>query len=258
MITNDYGLAERQAELLSFIKEIDQILEENGIQYSLCGGTLLGAIRHQGFIPWDDDLDIMFDRDNFNKLLDLFQRHNGQVTGSSCKSSYTITRLLWVYRIQRVGDIREGLTAATADVMVMDNCPDSLLARKSKMFLIQMLQGMMHQKMELKDKSLPMKMCLIATYAFGRLFTDRAKYRMYDAVSRLGNGKKTLYLTGYNDLFKTLHCRYTGKLMDCIVRHPFEDTMLPITAEYDNYLLTQYGDYMTPPPLNERIPIHIQ
>lgn len=79
MITNEYGLAERQNELLSMLKDVDKILTGNGIAYSLCGGTLLGAIRHKGFIPWNDDIDIILDRKNYKKMVDIFMG-NGMIT----------------------------------------------------------------------------------------------------------------------------------------------------------------------------------
>ncbi len=79
MIINEYGLAERQNELLNMLKDVDKILTGNGIAYSLCGGTLLGAIRHKGFIPWDDDVDIMLDRKNYKKMVDMFMG-NGMIT----------------------------------------------------------------------------------------------------------------------------------------------------------------------------------
>ena len=257
MISNDYGLADRQKELLLVLKDVDEIMMENSIEYSLCGGTLIGAIRHNGFIPWDDDLDIMYDRENFIKLLKLFNKNNGVLVARDSSTEYVLRRILWVYRIQKKGDDREGLHAANVDLMVMDNCPDNSLVRKVKVLLIKLLQGMMHKKLELSDKSSVMKFCLISTYVFGRLFSDDFKYLLYDRISQISNDKNTEYVTGYNDLFKTLNCRYKGCLMKKIIRHPFENLMLPITAEYDDYLTVQYGDYMTPPSNEERAPIHI-
>ena len=69
MDNGNYGTAPYQKELLQLIKDLDAFCEQNGIRYSLAGGTLIGAIRHNGFIPWDDDLDIMLDRDNYNRFL---------------------------------------------------------------------------------------------------------------------------------------------------------------------------------------------
>jgi len=69
---NQYHTAERQELLLAMMKDVHTFLEENEIVYSLVSGSLLGAVRHDGFIPWDDDIDLMMDRDNYERLLKIF------------------------------------------------------------------------------------------------------------------------------------------------------------------------------------------
>lgn len=66
------SLGEIQNEELYILKYVVDILEENKLRYSLLGGTLLGAIRHRRFIPWDDDIDIGMPRPDYNKLIKLF------------------------------------------------------------------------------------------------------------------------------------------------------------------------------------------
>lgn len=248
--SHKYGTFDKQVELLAMIKDIDSLFRTNRIEYSLCGGTLLGAVREKGFIPWDDDIDIMVDRKNFNKIIRLFgrQRHIGK---------YNLKRHLWIERIRREDDTREALLATTIDIFVMDNCPDSIIERKLKVFLIKILQGMMKKEQKYDDKSLILKTCLWVTYILGKPFSDSRKYRWYEKVSQIGNNKKSKYLTGYNDLFKLLSLKYSSKLFDQVCYTRFEDTELPITAEFDSYLKTQYGDYMTPPKEEDRKPIHI-
>ena len=68
-IENKYGALEYQQITLAMMKDIHRFLMSEGIKYSLCGGSLLGAIRESGFIPWDDDLDIMMDRENFGYIV---------------------------------------------------------------------------------------------------------------------------------------------------------------------------------------------
>ena len=248
-LSRQYGTYEKQAELLAMIKDIDQLFAENDIQYSLCGGTLLGAVRENGFIPWDDDIDIMVERANYNKITSLFEKIGGGYR-------YILKRHLWIDRIQRSDDSRKGIYATSIDIFIMDHCPDSHILRQIKILLIKILQGMMKQEQIYENHSLVYKACLWLTHLLGKPFSDERKFRWYQSVSQIGNNKETEYLTGYNDLFKLLKLRYTGHLFDKIVRHEFEDLILPITAEYDSYLRTQYGDYMTPPKESDRIPIH--
>ena len=65
----EIGLDELKAIELSVMKDIHSICEEQGIRYSLCGGTLLGAVRHGGFIPWDDDIDIFMPRPDYDRFI---------------------------------------------------------------------------------------------------------------------------------------------------------------------------------------------
>lgn len=244
--SDQYGTSEMQDKLLPMLEDFTRFCHENNIPYSVCGGTLLGAVRHKGFIPWDDDLDIMVSRKAFKKLLKKIHLFEG----------YTIHRRLWVYRIQKKDNTGDEGAIPTIDILVIDNCPDNNLVRIFKVYFIRMLQGMMHKKLELEGHSAFEKMLLISTYIFGKLFTDKFKYRVYDKVSQIGNRKKTKYVTSYNDLFKLITVRYHGNLMNKLEIASFESIEVPITSYFDNYLTEQYGDYMTPPKEDERVPIH--
>ena len=60
-----------QNVILSIMKDMDKLCQENGIEYYLLGGSAIGAIRHKGFIPWDDDLDIIMSHDNYDKFIEV-------------------------------------------------------------------------------------------------------------------------------------------------------------------------------------------
>ena len=72
-MTNEYGNELLHKVLLSAMKDIDKICRENGLKYYLHAGTLLGALNHKGFIPWDDDVDISLKREDYNTLLHILQ-----------------------------------------------------------------------------------------------------------------------------------------------------------------------------------------
>lgn len=243
-------LRNRQLILLDMLKEVDALLTQNDIQYSLCAGTLLGAVRHNGFIPWDDDIDIMVDRENYVKIIKLFE-------GFDADSKFTLNRVLWIYRIQQRENSANDLSVPTIDIFVFDHCPMNAFVRKYKLFLMKMLQGMLKTEKDNKKHSFIHRVCLGGTRLIGKLFTYNAKFRWYDKAARIGNKKDCEYLGSYFSPYKNLPLQYSKTLMQNIERHAFEDSMMPITAEYDNYLSAQYGNYMQLPKEEDRISTHM-
>ena len=262
MITDEYGIAERQKELLEIIKDVDFFMTESEIRYSLGGGTLLGAIRHGGFIPWDDDVDLILDRKNFNKLVSVFNDNCNVIAikrPGGVSKEYVFSRRLWVYRICLKEERRdERRSQATIDIFTLDPSPDSTTIRKLKTLGVKILQGMMKERLNLKGQSMFYKLCLIGSFTLGRFIPDKVKFSAYDFVSQIGARGKSSALTAYNDLFKLLETRYPKDLMEVIERRPFEDAFLPTVAKYDSYLTAQYGDYMTLPPHEMRRPQHME
>lgn len=245
-----YGVRERQQTLLAMLKEVDAFLTENGIKYSLCAGTLLGAVRHDGFIPWDDDVDIMMDRENYTKTIKLFDEKKQE-------TRFALNKILWIHRIQDKDDDTNSLKTATIDIFVFDNVPVNGLVRKMKLLTMKMLQGMLKTDIDYSKVSAFYKICLWGTHILGKLFTYNFKFKMYDRVARIGNKKESQYLGSYFSPFKNLKLLYSKTLMKEIVLHKFEDTEMPIAAEYDSYLKAQYGDYMTPPEEKDRVSEHM-
>lgn len=248
---NQYGTRERQEELLAMLKNVDAFCQKHSISYSLAGGSLLGAIRHNGFIPWDDDVDLMVDRENLNKFLKAFREFPHE-------TPYYLNRYLWVYRIQEVNNTKEGLLRPTIDIFVLDHCPNSSLLRKLKTFMIMMLQGMMKIEPDYKNIGFVMKACVFVTHVLGKLFPEDKLFRAYDRVSQIGNKKPQKYVAAYDYPFSYLNRRYRSDILESFTMHPFEDVNLPIITAYDHYLTEHYGNYMTPPKEEDRVSEHMK
>lgn len=242
-----YGVKGIQEELLTLAKKFHVFCEENGIEYSLNSGSCLGAVRHKGFIPWDDDLDIMVNRENFDKLMGCLNNSD----------ELDIHRELWVERIQNKNNIGSFKEVPTLDVFIVDKAPDSKLLLNIKAFILATLQGMMKTEHNYEGFSLKNKVLLITTRLLGMLVNDERKYKWYKKVSQIGNNKKAKYSHCTNSLFKSLKKLYPGDMMDNLIPARFEDIDSYIPQKYDEYLKIAYGDYMTLPKEEDRIPAHI-
>ena len=120
---------------LEILKYIDKVCKENNLTYFLAYGTLIGAIRHKGFIPWDDDVDIQMPRDDYNKLCDILKEENGRYKLLDHKEG-----LGYIYPFAKVIDsntrlIETGLTETVnmgvyIDIFPIDGTPNDFKKRK--------------------------------------------------------------------------------------------------------------------------------
>lgn len=242
-LENRYGTLNVQKTTFELLKKFSSFAKENNFSYSLVDGSMLGAVRHHGFIPWDDDVDIIVDRQTFNKLID-FDFSNEDIY---------LFRDLWLARIQPK-NIEDYEVIPTIDIVTLDNAPSNSFLRKIKVFLIYMMQGMMKEEFNLKDVGFVMKLCLIGTRLMGMPFSYERKYRWYEKISSLWAGKE--YSQCYNTVFNYIPVFFDGDVMENLVEVPFEDITQPIMSKYDHWLTRRFGDYMKPPKMEDRIPRH--
>lgn len=96
MAGKELTLDEMKAVELGILKKFDSICKENGLEYSLAYGTMLGAIRHKGFIPWDDDIDVFMKREDYEKLLTLkYDDGDFEVKNYRYSKNYYFSILRW-------------------------------------------------------------------------------------------------------------------------------------------------------------------
>ena len=246
-----YGTKKMQNYLLSVLLYIDDFCKQYSINYSLSGGSLLGAIRHNGFIPWDDDIDLMFDRENYDKFLKLAKKH--------FSSDYCIIGNSWVKRVTRVDNPLKDEEEGCIDLFCFDEIPNNQFRKKMKLYLLYLLQGMMKEKIDYARFSLKNKLLLFFTSSFGRLFTKHFKQKRYDQLS-IWTGEKNqthenlnIYNTFFNQIGRTV---FYKKDVEEYLYHDFEGKKIMIISGWNHYLTEIYGDFMKLPPEEDRYPKH--
>lgn len=236
-IENKYGLLECQQNLLDLMLVFDRLCQENEIVYCADSGTLLGAIRHDGFIPWDDDLDVVVDRKNYDKLMKVgFEKY-----GLKKVRKTFIESLCFI-------EDKDVSTKPILDVFTVDNTPDSKFMRKLKIARIMMIHGLWHHYSPMQY---PKQLYVQRIYSFvfgnlGRLFKEEQIFKMFQRVSKKDNYKNTKNVQCFNYLTKELNVLYPKDIIEKIERHKFETIEINIPKQYDVYLKRLYGDYMTP------------
>ena len=245
-LDNAYGMRDVQAQLLDMVRELDAVCRRNGIEYTLLGGTMLGAVRHGGFIPWDDDIDLAFTEEALDRFARAFDQESER---------YTVTfEDTWVARVvprQPIDGQRPFL-----DLFHFEPIAASGAGRRLKVLLLRLLQGMLKEDADYSRFSRKNRLLLRATHALGLLFPKRVKLRWYRWVGAhvaLGDGS-CVHIPDeqFACVGLTYPVEYTRSFRDV----PFEDATLRMAVHAHEMLVLHYGDYMTPPPQTERAGKH--
>jgi len=255
-MTNEYGLEKLQKELLEILIDIDKVCRENDIKYSLFGGTLLGAVRHKGFIPWDDDVDICFTRKEYEKFMKIYPDQK--------KDSLIITSVfnkccLTVMSTNKdvLQENKYNIPGPWVTLFVFDNAPKSRFGQKTKVLLAKLLMGMAGKPIHYKDFGRKTKLLFALTSLIGKPFSLNTIRKLHEKLSTYNNKKNTGYMSVYNIYSGSLNILFPIKMLKDYDNIEFENKPFMAMKNNSVYLSKAYGDYMTPPPEKERGKKHI-
>lgn len=248
-IDNKYGNCEIHKYLLSMLDDIDCFCRQNNIKYSLSGGTLLGAVRENGFIAWDDDADIMFDRKNYGKFI--------RAVKNELSDKYMLVGKTYVRRLSRKDNEQAENEKKCIDLFVFDPVPQNRVCAKLKVLVLKFLQGTLKEENNYSSFSFLYKTLLLITSLIGKLFSRYTKQKLYAKVSRWCDTDKYEYVNIYNTWFNQIgNLKFDRSVLKGYTDVNFEGRKFMSIIGYDGYLTELYGDYMKPPSKDKRKPIH--
>lgn len=249
-----------QRIILAIMKDIDMVAKKYSIRYYLLGGSAIGAVRHQGFIPWDDDLDIILDNANYHLLLKALKKdldpakYYIQEGLKDWPLGFSKVRLkgthLKEFEGVSVGSENDGIYV---DIFKMDNFIDMGLRGRwqyfcGKFFLCHQLATRTYKSGGLKKRLMmalaaPMKIGAFRRFIIGQV----EKY----------NDRITPYLGFMYGRTRWKSGVIPTEFFGIPKRVKFEDTELPVAEKYHEYLTRVFGDYMKLPPKDKQVGLHL-
>lgn len=248
----------------SLLFSLADFCESHNLRYSLGGGSLLGAVRHQGFIPWDDDVDVMMPRPDYEVLLQEFQHERYYIahylasefhcqtfakmydrTVVSHQGASSDSIFIDIFPIDAIVDIEDYQYKKKVEqhyFRIADSYRFFILARNKDNFLSRFTGYIKWVR------------CLIVyRYFFSYLFTRNFKrgFSLCQSVLTSDDFGNTPLAGAISGLYKEKEIMPTSTFQEYIFL-PFERRMISCIKDYDSYLTRHYGDYMQLPPIEKR------
>lgn len=256
-------LRQLQLKQLDMLRYFKSFCDEHGLLFYFCGGCCIGTLRNKGFIPWDDDIDMFMPRDDYERLPKLWEKYsknprflciktNDEIFTGNIFTTIVDTQSTCVKLNQVDIDVPHGLVM---DIFPLDGCPKGFKRKTQKLwaliyalFLSEVVPQNHGSVVKLggsillgifRGKGLRKKIWRLAERRMSRF-----KIKDCECITELCAGPK--YMNN----------EYPKEVFESACLKEFEGMMMPIPAGYDTYLSMAFGDYMTLPPENLRVPHH--
>ncbi len=255
----EINLAQLKEIQLGILRAVAQFCRKNSIRFWLDSGTLLGAVRHKGYIPWDDDIDIGMFRSDYNKMIKTFnQCHDRyQFMCLEIDDNFYLPHAKVFDRntILFEPDENGARIYVNIDVFVFDNAPDNN----------EMLKRMYDKRDFYRNVYYVQTGQAAVTGSFLKVFLGKMYIK---AVSAVGNNYAVHKMAENSKKYAGRHTKRVGSFtsytrMACnksafnhFIDIEFEGELYPVPAGYDELLRSYYGEYMRLPPVEKRVSHH--
>lgn len=246
----EISVAESKQILFDCLVYFDRICREHDIHYSLGEGSLLGAVRHRGFIPWDDDIDILMLRTDFEKFLSVHQDGRYKIYHVNNDINYwnSVARLSDETTAVFLGESKKRIHGLWLGLTPLDYIPDDEFrwARMKRKIAFWVRLCRQHKGVVSCGPGILGKVWK----KFLRLFPIACLDRRFKHVITRWDKKNTSRLCKLNIRYEPFV--FPASFFDGYTELEFEGRPFMAINHYDDYLNSMYGDYMTPPPEDKR------
>lgn len=253
-------ISEMKAIQLSILTDVDRFCRENKLKYYLSGGTMLGAVRHKGFIPWDDDIDIQMPRPDYNRFIQEYEHDHYAARSwdkdpnflcTYCKVEDTRTQL------HENGNFGREL-GVNIDVFPVDGLPEDDVRINRLIKKMKILWGFVvcATVIDIKNRRPIKKLEITLMRAFYKVFHLKSYFvgraiKMAQTYPFNNSSKVATLVWGYG-IREVINTRTAVDYFET----EFEGHKFYIPKDYDDYLTHIYGNYMELPPIEERVYKH--
>lgn len=253
----DSKLRRLQLTQLEILRVFDKICMDHGLRYSLYAGSLLGAVRHQGFIPWDDDLDVCMARADYDRFMEIWEavRPEGYILQNKENTpgftqSFSKIRKDHTTFLQYESEIGKCHTGIFLDIFPVDRIPDGKLRHYVFYWNCMKYQLFTRGFVPPKGNRLVKLGCTVLLACTPKARRASARKKALAGITRF-NDQRHLD-TVMIETMGSMRKHYAPDLLDAYTRLPFEDGAYMCFAGWDDHLRRKFGDYMQLPPESER------
>lgn len=261
---NVLTLEEMQKVNLEMLYEFDKICKENNLTYSLAGGTLIGAVRHHGFIPWDDDIDINMNRIDYEKLMELYSKneinlpeHREIISNRNGTLARHFARYIR-HDVKRISEYSsdDDCPYIGIEIFVEDGVSSNKLLFDIQILRIKIVRKLLLLSLSKPDVSSRGKVIALLKNIIRPILKKVGSMKIathLEDICKKVNFNKAKYVAGLNGMYGKKEIWLKEEMLP-IVYLDFEDGKFPCYKNYDKYLSNLYGDYMKLPPKEKRQP----